>query len=143
MALFGGGANAQSELGDMDPSALSSTVVASSSADDNRMAMGSGACTFMSKLVGLSARRISLLWVPDCISGVGASALCDLCTACLASRYLYAIHYALWMDWESQMGMFSMFLHPGCSMQGFYLHPPSMDIEYCLVFASSWKPLPL
>ena len=40
MALFKGNVNAQSELGDMDPSALSSTVVASLSADDNRTTMG-------------------------------------------------------------------------------------------------------
>ena len=61
MALFMGGVNAQSELGDRDPSALSSTVVASSSDDDNRTAMGSGACTVMSRLGGLSGRKISLL----------------------------------------------------------------------------------
>ena len=40
MASIGGGANAQSELGNIDLPPLSSTVVASSSADDNRVAMG-------------------------------------------------------------------------------------------------------
>ena len=64
-ASTGGGANVQFELGDMDPSALSSTVVASSSASDNGTGAGCGACTFPSKLVGLCARGIPPLWVPE------------------------------------------------------------------------------
>ena len=66
MASIGGGANAQSELGDMDLPPISSTVVASSSADDNRVAMGGGACTFMSKRVGLCSGRSPPLWVLEC-----------------------------------------------------------------------------
>ena len=65
MAFIEGGPNAQSEPGDMDPSAVSSTVVASSSAHGNRTTAGGGACTFMSKLVWLCARRISPLWVSE------------------------------------------------------------------------------
>jgi hypothetical protein len=66
MAFAGGSTNAPPVLGDMDPSAVSSTVVASSSADDNCTAMGTGACTLKSKVGGLGARRISLLWILDC-----------------------------------------------------------------------------
>ena len=56
----------QPVLGDKDPSAISSMVVASSSAEDNCTAMGTGACTLKSKLGGGCAGAISLLWVPDC-----------------------------------------------------------------------------
>ena len=52
MALFKGRAKTQTEVGDTDPSTLSSTVVASSSTDDNCTTMGSGACSFISKFDG-------------------------------------------------------------------------------------------
>lgn len=66
MAFDMGSTITQPVLGDKDPSAISSTVVASSSADDNRTAMGIGACTLKSKLGGNCAGGFSLLWVPDC-----------------------------------------------------------------------------
>lgn len=67
MAFARGDTNAQPVLGNMDPSVVSSTVVASSFADDNCTAMGTSACTLKSKVGGLGARRISLLRVPDCV----------------------------------------------------------------------------
>ena len=57
MAFIEGITNAQFELGNMDAFALSSLMVASMFAYDNHTTMGSGACTFMSKLLRLCAQR--------------------------------------------------------------------------------------
>ena len=81
----------------MDLAAFSSTIIASSSADDNRITMNSGACTVMSKLGGLVLKK------SPCSRFQIACGYWSECTLQFLDRlpdmrYLYAIHYASWMD---------------------------------------------
>lgn len=67
VALAKGDINAQSNLGDVDPPALSSTVVVSTFADDVDILMGGEGPTLKTKCGGLRARITFLLRDPGCI----------------------------------------------------------------------------